>query len=61
MTDCAICGSRGTKVTAIVCQDCKEAVQLMKDIMNGLVADGGYSQEEIPSLFFDAFRAVDDE
>ena len=61
MTDCAICGSRGTEVTAIVCQDCKEAVQLMKDIMNGLVADGGYSQEEIPFLFFDALRAVDDE
>ena len=60
MTDCAICGSRGTKVTAIVCQDCKEAVLLMKDIMSHLMADGGYTQEEIPFLFFEALRAADD-
>ena len=48
MTDCAICGSSGTEVTAIVCQDCKEAVLLMKDIMSNLVADGGFTPEEIP-------------
>ena len=60
MTDCAICGSRGTKVTAIVCQDCKEAVLLMKDIMSNLVADGGFTPEEIPFLLCDVLRAAVD-
>ena len=54
--DCAICGSTGTKVTAYVCQDCKEAVLLMKDIRYRLVADEGYSQEDIAELFVDALR-----